>query len=52
MYLVDPCVGAVDLVHRTGAVNLFHGIFFRKIILQILEIPSPLYFYKNNPELF
>jgi hypothetical protein len=37
----------MDLVY--GPVNLFHGVFFWKIIL---EIPKPLYFFKNTPELF
>jgi hypothetical protein len=40
----------MDPVHRS--MDLYHGIFFRKIILKILEIPIPQKFYKNTPKLF
>jgi hypothetical protein len=40
----------MDLVHV--AVDLFHGFFFSKIILKILENPITPYFCKNTPELF
>jgi hypothetical protein len=40
----------VDPVY--GPVNLFHEFFNRKIILKILKIPRPSYFYKNTPILF
>jgi hypothetical protein len=33
-------------------VDIFHGIFDRKIIPLIPIIPRPLYFYKNTLELF
>jgi hypothetical protein len=32
--------------------DLYRGIFLRKIISKILEIPIPQKFYKNTPELF
>jgi hypothetical protein len=32
--------------------DLYHGIFLRKIIPKILEIPIPQKFYKNTLELF
>jgi hypothetical protein len=40
----------IDLVRV--AVDLFHGFFFSKIILKILENPRTMYFAKKNPELF
>jgi hypothetical protein len=40
----------MDPVHRS--MDLFHGIFNRKIILRILKIPQLIKFYKKPPELF
>jgi hypothetical protein len=40
----------VDLVHET--VDLFHGVFNRKIIWLFQKIVGTWYFYKNTPELF
>jgi hypothetical protein len=40
----------MDPVH--AAVDVFHGFFFSKIILKILENHRMPYFCKNTPELF
>jgi hypothetical protein len=49
-FFVDPCT--TRLGRGPWTVNLFHRIFFRKIILEIPENPRLPYFYKKNPELF
>jgi hypothetical protein len=49
-YAVNPLARPMDPVH--AAVNVYHGFFFSKIILKILKIPRPSYFYKNTPVLF
>jgi hypothetical protein len=41
---------AIDSVHKT--VDLFHRIFFSKIIPTMLKITGALEFYKNTIELF
>jgi hypothetical protein len=40
----------VDSVYKP--MNLFHDIFFSKIIPKNVENPRTLYFCKNTPELF
>jgi hypothetical protein len=40
----------VDPAHQS--MDLYHGIFLRKIILKILEIPILQKFHKNTPKLF
>jgi hypothetical protein len=47
---MDPWTASVDWVH--GLVDLFHGVFFRKIILYIWKIAGSLVFFIKTPLIF
>jgi hypothetical protein len=46
----DPWTASVDWVH--GLVDLFYGVFFRKIILYIWKIAGSLVFFIKTPLIF